>query len=177
LVFFLFKSTFFKSLLLFFFKFTPDYFGWLGILHCYFFMFDFYVVTWPHDLYHKFWRLDRVSFNHFLKISFIIIEFIGNWHSFFFLFVLDSFVNLIFFFNFALQFKFFVCPLNLFFKWGPYFLNCYFCTLQKKFISSFDILFIRIWSPRFFPLFIGPTQKSIWDNYRVISRVSWLKLT
>ena len=84
LVVFLFKSTFFKSLLLFFFKFTPDYFGWLGILHCYFFRFDFYVVTWPHDLYHKFWRLDRVSFNHFLKISFIIIEFIGNWHSFFF---------------------------------------------------------------------------------------------
>jgi hypothetical protein len=54
-----------------------------------------------YDLCHKFWRLNKVRFNHFLffkKISSIIIEFVKNWFSLIF-YVLDSFVNLIFPFN------------------------------------------------------------------------------
>jgi len=48
-----------------FFMFIPNYFGWFRILYCYFFLFSFYVVIWPYDLCHKFWRLDWVCFNYF----------------------------------------------------------------------------------------------------------------
>jgi hypothetical protein len=47
---------------LFFFKFISNYFGWLRILHCCFFGFAFYAMIQPHDLCHKFWKLNRVDF-------------------------------------------------------------------------------------------------------------------
>jgi hypothetical protein len=50
LYFFLSYPFFFK----FFFKFIPNYFGWLVILHCYFFGFIFYAMIKSHDPYHKF---------------------------------------------------------------------------------------------------------------------------
>jgi len=104
LIIFLFKSIFFKPLLFkkFSFKFIPNYFGWLGILHCYFFRFAFYVVIQPHDPCHRFLRLYWVGFGHFkkIKISSIIIKFVGNL-NFFLLF----FCEFDFFFNFALQFN------------------------------------------------------------------------
>ena len=50
-------------LLNFFFNFFLSYFGWLRIW--YFFLFTFYAMIWPYDTCHKFWKLDRVIFNHF----------------------------------------------------------------------------------------------------------------
>jgi hypothetical protein len=69
------------------FKFISNFFSWLGILHCCFFMFVFYVVIRLHDICHRFWKLNRVGFNYFLlclQILSIIIAFVTNWYSLFF---------------------------------------------------------------------------------------------
>jgi len=63
----------FKYFFLIFFLYSiPNYFGWLRIWHCYLFKFAFYGVT-PHNLYHEFWRIDRVDFD--LLMSFFKIIF------------------------------------------------------------------------------------------------------
>jgi hypothetical protein len=71
LILILFKSIIFSFLslfllnLFFFFNFISNYFGWLGIWHCYFFGIAFYTGIQPQDPYHKFWKLDEIGFNYF----------------------------------------------------------------------------------------------------------------
>ena len=79
----LFKSSF----LICFFKFIPNYFGWLGILNCHFFHVCF--LCCDSALWFESWTgLASGIFNYFKKISFIIIEFVENWYSLFFFILL-----------------------------------------------------------------------------------------
>jgi hypothetical protein len=124
--FFLFKSIFFKSLsfLIYFFKFIPNYFGCLWILHwVFFFRLDFYVVLRSHDTNYK-----------ILKIG------LGWLQSFFIIFLkfhLSSLSSLkisiflihllIWFFLFYPSIQDFCLSYQFFFKWDLYSLNyCFF---------------------------------------------------
>ena len=77
LILIIFRSIFFFPFYPFlnlFFMFIPNYFGWLWILHCYYFGLAIYTVIQPHESCHKFWWLDWVEvglFYFFLFFNFI----------------------------------------------------------------------------------------------------------
>jgi hypothetical protein len=74
---FFFFYPFFKS----FFKLIPNYFSWLGILCCYFFLFCLLCC----DLCYKLWWLDQVGFSH-IFFNFIHYHWICYWKLVFFVF-------------------------------------------------------------------------------------------
>ena len=109
LVLFLSNSTFFKlfflnlnflNLFFFicFFKFIPNYFGWLWVLHCYFFRFDFYIMIHSWSILQNFkgWiELASVIFHYFLKIHLSSLSSLEI--CILYLKKMDSFVSLNFF--------------------------------------------------------------------------------
>jgi hypothetical protein len=92
-------------------------------------------------------------------------------YSSFFWFWLDPFMNLIFLFNFSLEFKIISCPLIYFFISNLVLilliiiLCCESFCIIYFFISSFDIWFIENWALWFF----------IWDASSLVTRVMSLK--
>jgi hypothetical protein len=86
-----------------FFKFIPNYFGWLRILRCYFFFFSLHFMLWFGLM------ICVTSFECWTELASIIFKKIHssslNSLEIGILFYYNSFVNLIFLLNFALQFN------------------------------------------------------------------------